>query len=154
MTCGKLDQAECLYGWRSRELYLGCDYNSVLAHMRIVSRLALSALAIVPTVSVATASFAVPLECVIAKKYSCSVMECKAVSATVINRIDLRGRTYARCDARGCDTYDAVVTVAGVMVTIDVPGRGMFARMTADGSEFVEVVSLLTSTLVSYGSCR
>jgi hypothetical protein len=99
-------------------------------------------------------AMAAPLECVILKKYSCTAAQCQTVPATIRNTIDLQNHMYSRCDSKGCDSYVATISQTGVMVTLDLPGRGAFARMNADGSEFVEVVSLLTNTLISYGTCR
>lgn len=94
------------------------------------------------------------LECVVTKKFSCSSEQCNEVLPTIRNSIDLTAKTYARCDTKGCDTYPAVISVSGVMTTIDLPGRGTFARLTASNNSFVEVTALLTNVLVSYGVCR
>ncbi len=37
---------------------------------------------------------------------------------------------------------------------IDVPGRGMLAKLSNDGSGFVEVATIETQVLISFGSCK
>lgn len=110
--------------------------------------------ALLAALSLACPALAAPMECTVSTKQSCSPAGCQPVQPLMRAVVDLDARTYARCDTKGCDTYNATVSVSGVIVTFDLLGRGAFARMTADGREFVEVVSLLTSTLISYGTCR
>jgi hypothetical protein len=112
-------------------------------------------LGLVAIVYSATASFAQPIRCDITTKFACSSTGgCQANTLGVFNRIDLDRCKFSRCDSRGCDDYDAVIQRSGEFILIDVPGRGIFAKLSTDGSEFVEVTSLGTSILASFGSCR
>ena len=92
--------------------------------------------------------------CTIRQKYSCEAAGCKTVSPAVWNVIDQAKKTYARCDPRGCDTYDAQFKVSGDFTNIEVPGRGMLAKIGANGGAFVEVVTIGSSVLTSFGTCR
>jgi hypothetical protein len=102
----------------------------------------------------ASASFAQPIRCDVTAKYACSPAGCQANKLGVFNLIDFDLRKFSRCDSRGCDSYDAVVQRSGEFIVIDIPGRGIFAKLSSDGSQFVEVTSLGTSILASFGQCR
>jgi hypothetical protein len=99
-------------------------------------------------------SFAQQLRCEWSQKQQCDAGKaCVASAPSVWATIDLGARRYQRCDRNGCDTYDVVVTKgAGVYTVIDLPGRGMLAKMHDDGTA-IEVVTLGTSVLVSHGRC-
>jgi hypothetical protein len=93
--------------------------------------------------------------CKVDEKQSCSAGDgCQAVENKIIVRIDLEKGTYSRCDAKGCDDFSAHFSLSGDFIIADVPGRGMFAKMSKNGSSYVEVVSLMTTILVSFGSCQ
>ena len=104
----------------------------------------------------ATVSFADAqnLRCEITTKHYCTADRgCSATSTPVFNRINFNRETYARCDASGCDEYDAVLRSSGIFTLIEVPGKDILAKMSRDGSMFVEVVTLATDVYVSFGSC-
>lgn len=67
--------------------------------------------------------------------------------------LDLSERTYARCDARGCDRYSASVSTGGVFTSVQLDGRSMFLKVVNDGSQFVDVATLGVSAIVSVGRC-
>jgi hypothetical protein len=93
--------------------------------------------------------------CTATEKWICQPgAGCQQNPVTVFNRFDAARRTYSRCDIRGCDTYGAQVSQSGAFLIIDVPGRGMVAKTSIDGSSFVEIATLMMTTLVSYGACR
>ena len=79
---------------------------------------------------------------------------CKKLQSGVWNVLDVTRQTYARCDARGCDTYDASFSPSGAFIVIDVPSRGMVAKVAADKSSFVEVATLGMMALNSFGICE
>lgn len=112
--------------------------------------LALTCIALVITMPVRAAA----VRCEISKKFACSSSGCRDNVTTVWNLVDIKTNRFSRCDRKGCDHYPMTVTRSGLFINIDIPGRAMFAKMAADGSEFVEVVSLGTDVLVSYGSCK
>ena len=95
------------------------------------------------------------LRCDIATKYRCDASGgCQKVAASVWNIIDVAKQTIARCDAKGCDTYSAQFAVSGDFVNIALPMNGMLAKMSSDGSSFMETATLTGVALVSFGSCR
>jgi hypothetical protein len=49
---------------------------------------------------------------------------------------------------------DASFSESGEFIIIDVPGRSMMAKVSRDGSGFVEVVTLMSTVLLSFGSCQ
>ena len=68
-------------------------------------------------------------------------------------KVDLAAQSYERCDAKGCDQYEARVSRSGDFTNIDLPGRAAFARIGPDGL-FSEVITLTLMVVVSYGRCR
>lgn len=92
--------------------------------------------------------------CAISTKYSCGAAGCNQTQVTVQNILDLSRQTYARCDAKGCDTYDAQYSRSGAYFVVDVPGRGLIAKIATDMSAFLEVATAGTTALVSFGSCQ
>ena len=43
---------------------------------------------------------------------------------------------------------------SGLFTNIMVPGRGMLAKVSRGRSQYVEVVTLGTNVLISYGACK
>jgi hypothetical protein len=78
---------------------------------------------------------------------------CRRVEANTWYPIDTVRATVSRCDARGCDTYQAAASQSGAFINLDVPGRGMLLKIASDGSNFVEVATLGLSVFVSFGVC-
>ena len=78
---------------------------------------------------------------------------CEAVAPSTWVEVNLEAQTYARCDAKGCDPYDAVVTRSGIWRIVEVPGHATFAKIADDGL-IVDVASLNRTVLVSYGKCE
>ena len=105
-------------------------------------------------VNVATPALAQELKCEIRQKYACEAADCKSIPASVWSLIDIGKATYTRCDTRGCDTYGARFSVSGDFINIDVPGRGMVAKVSADHTSFLEVATMGLSVLTSFGLCR
>ena len=73
---------------------------------------------------------------------------------SVLVRLDVKNQLYSRCDLKGCDDYPARFTPSGIFIVIDVPKRGLVAKMAMDGSQFVEVVTTGINAIVSFGSCK
>lgn len=103
--------------------------------------------------AVTTASQAAELKCEIRQKFFCEESGCRTMPAKVWNLVDVSKKTYARCDSSGCDKYPAEFSTSGVFVNIDVPGRGLTAKMSVDTSSFHEVATMLHSIYLSFGSC-
>lgn len=94
------------------------------------------------------------VKCAIKVKYVCEASGCNPVPAKVWSVVDITAKTYARCDAKGCDTYGAKLSTSGAFLNIDIPDRGVIAKMSSDGSSFHEVATLGHSIFVSFGSCK
>jgi hypothetical protein len=104
---------------------------------------------------ISNSAIAKTMTCRIATKFSCDAGEgCKPLKPAIWNVIDLERQTYSRCDTRGCDNYDARVHRSGEFIVIDVPGRGMVAKLASNFSSFLEVTTIGTSALNSFGSCE
>ena len=107
-------------------------------------------------VSVVLASevVAAQLRCDIQSKVRCSSTGCTDSVLGLWNLIDLEGGRLSRCDQKGCDHYQMVVTRSGIYLNLEVPGRAMLAKMTMDGSDYLEVATIGTTALISHGSCK
>lgn len=102
-----------------------------------------------------TASESAALMCFISEKVHCAQGQgCKPVESKIAVRINTEQQLYSRCDAKGCDEYQAEFGVSGVFINIAVPKNGMLAKLSTDGRSFIEVVTLGTDVLISYGSCN
>lgn len=95
---------------------------------------------------------AAPLLCSIDTKFFCSSNACTLVEASVWNVLDQAEGTYARCDRLGCDTYPAIFSLAAAVMLIDVPGRGLLAKLSVAG-DFTEVSTLGNDVYLSFGRC-
>jgi hypothetical protein len=93
--------------------------------------------------------------CTITEKLQCVQGQgCQPLESKIIIRINTEQQVYSRCDANGCDDYQAQFNGSGVFINIAVPANGLLAKLTADGSSFTEVATLGTAVLLSFGSCR
>lgn len=90
---------------------------------------------------------------IIDKHYCENAGGCKSVAPKVWNVVDFGRETYSRCDSQGCDEYPAQISQSGTFTIVDIPGRGTFAKLSADGASFVEVATLGTDVYVSFGRC-
>ncbi|MEJ2121955.1 MAG: hypothetical protein P8Z76_14870 [Alphaproteobacteria bacterium] len=97
---------------------------------------------------------AAAMRCDMSKKFACTAGGCRDNAITGWNVVDFKTNRFSRCDRKGCDHYPMTVKRSGLFLNIEIPGRAMFAKMSVDGSKYLEVVSLGTSVLVSYGSCK
>jgi hypothetical protein len=95
-----------------------------------------------------------PVTCAISANYACEVGGCNQSQGSVRNILDLSRQTYARCDAQGCDTYDARYSRSGAFIVVDVPGFGITAKLATGMTAFLEVAIKGTTALVSFGSCQ
>lgn len=68
--------------------------------------------------------------------------------------VNIAERSYGRCDdKRPCDWYPMSVHPAGNFVDLDFRPGLQGARMSVDGSIFIETANVLNSVIVSYGTC-
>ena len=122
------------------------DWSRVMMPIRIVMVLAMMA----ASLPVSAAS----LRCDNSAKYACRPSGCERIDNTNWNMVDLDAGRFSSCDKNGCDHYNMAASYGGVFIYIDVPGREMLVKMSLDGSIYVEVVTLVTLVLVSYGTCE
>ena len=102
-----------------------------------------------------TAAEAKVFKCLISEKYVCdSGRGCGQAHNDILVKLDLTRQTYSRCDPKGCDTFDVRLSKSGAFAVIDVPGRGMLAKFSNDGSGFVEVATIESQAVISFGSCK
>ena len=94
------------------------------------------------------------LRCDIVAKYACSAGGCEPNQLGMWNVIDLDSGLFSRCDRDGFDSYNTEITESGMFYIIEVPGRGTIAKMAIDGSSFIEVTTLGTVAVISFGSCQ
>jgi hypothetical protein len=93
--------------------------------------------------------------CTVTEKYSCSPGNgCKSILPAVEVRIDWNEKLYSRCDKKGCDDLKMNFSVSGDFINIDIPEHSALAKISKDGSSYLEVVTLMTTAVVSHGSCR
>jgi hypothetical protein len=93
------------------------------------------------------------ITCRISAKYGCEAAGCTEAEVSVWHVINVSDATYSRCDSSGCDKYDAQLTRSGKFFIIDVPGRGLVATLAVNMAAFVEVATVGTRALVSFGTC-
>ena len=112
------------------------------------------------SLTIAIAALATPVaaqgvhECRITQKLSCAAGDgCSPVAISTWNVVDFTRQTYSRCDQKGCDSYPASFHRSGAFTIIDVPRRGMVAKIANTGG-FLEVVTIGLDSLVSHGTCR
>lgn len=123
--------------------------------MELARRIATAGLFAAIVVTLPTLASAQVLRCDISSKNQCDAGSgCRRVGASTWNVIDIPRKTIARCDAKGCDTYAAQFAVSGAFINIALPANGMLAKLSSDGTSFLETVTLANVALVSFGSCR
>jgi hypothetical protein len=93
------------------------------------------------------------MRCEITSKFRCSPAGCKTNELGVFNIFDMETGKFSRCDDNGCDEYEATFTRSGTYLVIDVPGHGMVGKLSADDTKYVEITTLGTTVLVSFGVC-
>ena len=121
-----------------------------MRHLILV--IALSLLAVANS-AVASAE---PLSCTIFKKFHCDATSgCKRGPNARWNVVDPERQTFSRCEGNfGCEDRQAQMTRSGNFLNIEVPGDGLVAKLSDDGSQFIEIVTLGSAVHVSFGSCQ
>jgi len=93
-------------------------------------------------------------QCSPATKFQCKKEGCEAIQPTVWVTLDFQTSSYSRCDRKGCDRYEMQESVSGIYTFVSLVDRqGTLFKVVNDGSEFVEVITLGTTLMSSYGSC-
>ena len=62
-------------------------------------------------------------------------------------------KTFSRCDAKGCNAYDAEVFESGVFTNVTAAAHGLMIRIAQDGS-FMELATEGKVVYVHHGTCR
>ena len=91
-------------------------------------------------------------KCTITTKYVCTLEECVEADSTISVYIDIDKKEYSRCINMGCDTYKMNVDVDGNY--INMTSTGFKSKVSVDRKEFMEYVSLKSTSYLSYGSCK
>ena len=63
-------------------------------------------------------------------------------------------RTYIRCDDKECNEYKIQISQSGLYFNLSSVENGFLSKMMLDGSVFIEIVTVSTNVLVSYGTCE
>jgi hypothetical protein len=120
--------------------------------MKILKLTLAAALLVAPTLAQATT-----WRCTTTEKWQCSPGKGQCIALdpkTVWAKVDFTGQTYQRCDAKKpCDTYPMTIETLGNYTHINIPSRGMMVKVEVSTAKFVEVVSLMLDTLISFGTC-
>ena len=97
------------------------------------------------------------LRCTFQNRYACRPGGCERMLTEgdptfVILR--MHANQYGRC-TKTCDWYPLTVQPNGMFLNLGFrPGGVEGAKMSQDGSLFVETISIVDTLIVSYGNCR
>jgi hypothetical protein len=109
------------------------------------------------TLASAVAEQADEFRCTFQSRYVCRPGGCEPMLAEtdpafVILRMD--ANQYGRC-TKTCDWYPMTVQPNGVFFDLGFrPGGVQGAKMSQDGSLFIETVSIMDAVIVSHGACK
>jgi hypothetical protein len=97
----------------------------------------------------------VTLTCTPSERHVCNMGSgCADAAGTTWARVQLPQGVYERCDSKApCDRYQAVVTMSGPSINVEIPGRAAFIKVLPTGA-FTEVATLGTTTIVNHGYCK
>ena len=94
-------------------------------------------------------------KCTITSKFVCNPEECRKVDTSKWETwvlLDFGKEEYSRCDIKGCDTYPMIADPGGIYINII--GSGFKSKVRVDREEFMEYVSLMLDSYISYGYCE
>lgn len=102
------------------------------------------------------------LSCFPTSQYNCSLEGCTPTAPASYYFVDYGAEsgTYFRCDAKGCDSYSVNVNPSGSFTQfIPSLGQAMLFKIANDDAlankgEFVDVATLGTMTIISFGKCK
>lgn len=110
----------------------------------------------IPTDSRRQSSTSTVIRCEPSTKLYCDAGKCEPALKGVFLLLEERGtrRTYSRCDLKGCDSYDAQMSVSGGYENWQMTEpKGVFFKRSLDTGEFVESATLGLQVFLSFGSC-
>ena len=90
-------------------------------------------------------------------RYVCGTDGCDSAPALVSVKLDFaagRHGTYARCDSKGCDTYDIDRTSWGGVFSHVTVTPGLLFKVENDGSAYTEVATAGLVSHVNHGRCE
>lgn len=93
-------------------------------------------------------------ECKITRINQCGAEGCRPRESTAYRKIDISTGKFSRCNWEGCNDYRADVTDAGSHWEMRLNGEFAIAKMSKDGSEFIDMMMLGPIAFVTFGSCR
>jgi len=102
------------------------------------------------------------LSCFPTSRYDCDFDGCEPAVPATYYFVDygIESGTYFRCDAKGCDPYPVKVALSGSFTQfVPLLGQAMLFKVANDDllgnkGEFVDVATIGTMTLVSFGKCE
>ena len=102
------------------------------------------------------------LSCFPTSRFDCSLEGCTPAAPSTYYFVDYgtESGTYFRCDAEGCDSYPVNVNFSGSFTQfIPSLGQAMLFKVANDDplvnkGEFVDVATLGTMIIVSFGKCN
>src|SRR5688572_30898910 len=81
------------------------------------------------------------LRCDISQKYVCEAVGCRTIPATMWNIINPTKGTYARCDAKSCDSHRAQFSEAGAFINIQI-GPSTIAKIATTDVPMFELKAI------------
>lgn len=102
--------------------------------------------------------YGIDLACFPTSRFDCSEDGCVQNQPNTYYFIDhgTEGGSYFRCDSAGCDQYDIDVHVSGVFTQFAPKNASaaMLFKVSSLDNSFVDVATIGTNALVSYGKCE
>lgn len=102
------------------------------------------------------------LSCLPTSSFNCSLDGCTPAAPATYYFVDYgtESGTYFRCDAKGCDQYPITVNPSGKFTQfMPSQGQAMLFKIATGNvlgtkGEFVDVATIGTGTIVSFGKCK
>lgn len=92
--------------------------------------------------------------CKPSERQTCDKDGCAPAPATVSIKLNFQETTYSRCDEKGCDDYPMDFASSGIFTTATPQRHGSFIKVVNDGSEYMEVATLMLQVYVYFGACK
>jgi hypothetical protein len=90
--------------------------------------------------------------CTPSTHFVCDASHCKNAQPIIWIELDFSKKQYRRCDQKGCDSYAMESSTAGIFTSVFI-NIGTLFKARNDGSDFVEVATLGTTTYNYFGKC-
>lgn len=102
------------------------------------------------------------LACFPTARFDCTADSCTANAPGTYYFVDYgtESGTYFRCDKKGCDSYPVKVSSSGIYTQFSpTQGQAMLFKAVTDNTlgnrgEFVDVATIGTGAIISYGKCE